>query len=387
TLHAKAKPALIGLCTTGLTEIRGDDVEGVLKNLRAKHPELNDLAVVHVSTPDFKGSFEDGWAKAVTALIDALVEPPRKSPPSPLFQRGDGGGISEMPQVNLLAGCHLTPSDIEELREIMEAFGLKSIFLPDLSGSLDGHVPDDFSPTTLGGSDLEWVREMGSAEITLAVGESMRPAAAALEAKAGVPFVVFDRLTGLDATDRFLDLLSKISGRAVPDRLRRQRSRLVDAMLDGHFYFGKKKVAVGAEPDLLHALSAWFTEMGCEVRAAVAPVHSPVLERVPASEVRVGDLEDLESLAAGCDLIVANSHGRQASRRMGIPLFRVGIPIFDRLGAAHRLSVGYRGTMRLIFEVGNLFLESVGAPFMAPRLDESIPCHAGRPGGLPLREA
>jgi nitrogenase molybdenum-iron protein NifN len=34
----------------------------------------------------------------------------------------------------------------------------------------------------------------------------------------------------------------------------------------------------------------------------------------------------------------------------------VGIPIFDRLGAAHQLTVGYEGTMRLIFEVGNLFL-------------------------------
>jgi len=48
-------------------------------------------------------------------------------------------------QVNVLAGSHLTPGDIEEIREIVEAFGLTPIILPDLSGSLDGHVPDNFS--------------------------------------------------------------------------------------------------------------------------------------------------------------------------------------------------------------------------------------------------
>jgi nitrogenase molybdenum-iron protein NifN len=88
----------------------------------------------------------------------------------------------------------------------------------------------------------------------------------------------------------------------------------------------------------------------------VTTTPSPLLEDVRAVEVLIGDLQDLEERAAGCDLLVTHSHGRQASERLKIPLFRVGIPIFDRLGAAHQLSVGYRGTMRLIFEVANIFL-------------------------------
>ena len=39
-----------------------------------------------------------------------------------------------------------------------------------------------------------------------------------------------------------------------------------------------------------------------------------------------------------------------------LPFLRLGIPTFDRLGAAHRVSVGYRGTRNLIFEAGNLFI-------------------------------
>jgi nitrogenase molybdenum-iron protein NifN len=76
---------------------------------------------------------------------------------------------------------------------------------------------------------------------------------------------------------------------------------------------------------------------------------------VPATEVLIGDLEDFETRAGNCDLLLTHSHGRQASARTGIPLFRIGLPIFDRIGAAHRVGVGYRGTRNLVFELANEF--------------------------------
>ena len=127
-------------------------------------------------------------------------------------------------------------------------------------------------------------------------------------------------------------------------------------MLDGHFHFGGKKIAIGAEPDLLWSIGSFLTEMGCQISAAVTTTHRRVLERVPAEEVLIGDLEDLENRAASCDLLVTHSHGRQAAERLAIPFYRMGLPIFDRLGAGHRLSVGYRGTRNLIFEIGNVFM-------------------------------
>ena len=154
-------------------------------------------------------------------------------------------------RINLLPGSHLTPGDLDELRDIFEAFGLEPLILPDLSGSLDGHMPDDFTPTTLGGISVEDIASMGRSAWTIAIGEQMRDAAVALEKKAGVPFRLFDRLTGLAPNDAFIAFLSKISGRPVPNKYRRQRSQLLDAMLDGHFSFGNKRIAVGAEPDLL----------------------------------------------------------------------------------------------------------------------------------------
>jgi len=76
----------------------------------------------------------------------------------------------------------------------------------------------------------------------------------------------------------------------------------------------------------------------------------------------LGDLEDLELRSAGADLMVTHSHGRQAAERLGIPLFRVGIPVFDRLGAGQQVTVGYKGTRDLIFDIGNLFMANMHEP-------------------------
>jgi nitrogenase molybdenum-iron protein NifN len=340
-IRERAKPDLIAICSTGLTETKGDDVDGYLDLIRQRHPELIDTAIVYVSTPDYSDAFQDGWAKAVLAMIKALVPAsPTKNPQ----------------QVNLLAGCHLTPADIEELRDIIESFGLSAIVLPDVSGSLDGHMPEGFSPTTIGGTTLAEMRAMGASVATLVVGEQMRACANELERITGVPNLLFDRLTGLAANDRLLATLAQMSGVAVPAKYRRQRSQLQDAMLDGHFFFGGKKVALAAEPDLLYALALWLAEMGCEIATAITTTQSPLLERLPVAEVLIGDLEDLERGAQGCDLMITHSHGRQAAARLQIPFHRAGLPMFDRLGAGHQLSVGYRGTRDLIFEIGNLFL-------------------------------
>ena len=72
------------------------------------------------------------------------------------------------------------------------------------------------------------------------------------------------------------------------------------------------------------------------------------------------------------------------SERLGIPLFRYGLPIFDRLGAAHRVSVGYRGTRDLIFEIGNIFMAQVHepTPTIVAAPTRGRPCSCGGYGSL-----
>lgn len=348
-IKKRANPQIIAICSTGLTETKGDDVDGYLKLARQRKPELNDTAIVYISTPDYVGAFEDGWRLAVAGMIKQLVPDTSASP-----QVGQAAG-----QVNLLPGSNLTPGDLEEIKSILSDFGLHAITMPDVLGSLDGHIPSDWRGTTLGGTRLDEVARMGSSIATLAIGQQMLDAAQALQDRTGVPFHLFDRLTGLACNDSLLMTLSQFSGQPVPQKYRRQRSQLLDAMLDGHFYLGGKKVALGAEPDLLFAAGSLLREMGAQLHTCVTTTHSPVLDKLPAETALIGDLEDLEKGAAECDLLMTHSHGRQAAERLDKPFFRIGFPIFDRIGNAHRLMVGYRGTRQFIFDVANLMMAHI----------------------------
>ncbi|BAY98014.1 nitrogenase MoFe cofactor biosynthesis protein NifE [Tolypothrix tenuis PCC 7101] len=342
TLVEKSKPEIIGLLTTGLTETRGDDMEGILRSIRKRHPELYDLPIVFASTPDFKGALQDGFATAVESIVKEIPQP----------------GETRLDQINILASSAFTAGDVQEIKEIVSAFGLKAIVVPDLSASLDGHLDDSYSAVTGGGTTLAELRQMGSSVFTLALGESVRGAAESLQQRFGIPYEIFPQLTGLDAVDDFLQGLVDISGNTVPAKYRHQRRQLQDAMLDTHFYFGRKRVSLALEPDLLWSIVWFLQSMGAEVQAAVTTTKSPLLEQLPVESVTIGDLEDFERLAVGSDLVIANSHGKAIARRLETSFYRLGFPIFDRLGNGQRCTVGYRGTMQLLFDIGNLFLEA-----------------------------
>jgi len=341
TLVEKSKPEIIGLCTTGLTETRGDDMNGILQSIRKRHPELYDLPVVFVSTPDFKGALQDGFAATVESILQELPRP----------------GETRPDQITLLMSSAFSPGDVQEIKEMVTAFGLTPIAVPDLSLSLDGHLDESYNTVTSGGTSLAQLREIGSSVYTLALGESMRSAAEALQAKFEIPYEVFPSLSNLDAIDDFLEGLSDLSGLPVPDKYRRQRTQLQDAMLDTHFFFGRKQVSLALEPDLLWSTVQFLQSMGAEIQAAVTTTKSPLLEQLPVANVTIGDLEDLEHMAGGSDLLIGNSNVAAIARRLHTPLYRLGFPIFDRLGNGQRCTVGYRGMMQLLFDLGNLFLE------------------------------
>ncbi|BAU06533.1 nitrogenase iron-molybdenum cofactor biosynthesis protein NifN [Fischerella sp. NIES-3754] len=342
TLVQKSQPEIIGLCTTGLTETRGDDMDGILKDFRKRHPELDELPIVLVSSPDFKGALQDGFAAAVESIVKEVPQP----------------GEPKAQQVTILMSSAFTPGDVQQIKEIVSTFGLIPIVVPDLSASLDGHLDDSYSPITGGGTTLVQLHKVGSSVYTLALGESMRGAAKILEQKFGTPYEVFTELTGLEAVDKFMQFLANLSGTAVPEKYRRQRRQLQDAMLDTHFYFGRKKVSLALEPDLLWSTVYFLQSMGAEIQAAVTTTRSPLLEKLPIDSVTIGDFEDFENLAVGSDLLIGNSHTQAIAKRLGIPLYRQGIPIFDRLGNGQFTKVGYRGTMELLFDIGNLFLHA-----------------------------
>lgn len=348
TVCEKARPQVIGLLSTGLSEAQGSDMVRLVKTFHTAHPQYDGINIIPVNTPDFSGPLETGYAKAVKAMIDSLV-PETET-------RKDGAG-SRSAQINVLAGAMLTPGDVEEVKAIIEAFGLCPEVVPDLSASLDGHLDDhDFSPITTGGTQASAFAKLHKAQATLVLGSSLHGAADLLHLRTGVPDFRFSHLLSLNAVDGLLSALQEISGKPVPAALERQRSQLQDAMLDTHFTLGQARVAIAENPDLLLAFSELLVSMGAEVVAAVAAAPAEQLNRTPAQAVKIGDLEDLEKIAKAkhAELLIGSSHAAATAQRLGIPLLRAGFPQYDLFGGYQRTWIGYRGIRQALFDMANL---------------------------------
>ena len=57
------------------------------------------------------------------------------------------------------------------------------------------------------------------------------------------------------------------------------------------------------------------------------------------------------------DFLIGNSKGYSVSRKIGVPLIRVGFPIHDRIGGQRILHVGYRGAQQLFDRIVNTMIE------------------------------
>jgi len=327
--------ALIGLISGGVNETRGDDLSGLLKGLRSQNPGVD---LIGVSTPDFSGSLQDGWARTVESLIA-------------FFARE---GARRAQQVALLPGCHLTPADAEALSDLCAAFGLKPVLLPDLSGALDRAD----ASTGVGAASLAELREIGRSAAVIGFGAHMSKASRLLAEICGVEAQILDAPFGLEATDRLIETLAALSGRKPPDRLRRERDRLIDAMADAADTFLWRRIALAGEADMVFALSTLAAEWGLETGAAIiaAPAH-----KGDSPRGIVGDFEDLEAEAFECDLIAAPSGARHVAARLGVPLWRRGVPITDRIDAPFALQFGYAGARAMAFETAALLSDRPGA--------------------------
>ncbi len=350
-------PDVIGILTSGLTEVKGDDVTDAINNLRFKIQD-SICQIINVATPDYEGGLETGYAKAVEAVIE-IVEYKKcnadKTNLSPInLLRDESIGIKLRNQgslINIIAGSHLTPADFTELREIVESFGLKPILLPDLS-ALDGSRMG-FSAIAAGGTRIDEIKDMSRAGFTFAIGSSMEGAAKRLKERFGIEYMVCESITGVRDSDRFMETLSLLSGKPISNKYERQRQILIDGMRDAHYYYSNKKICLAVEADLAVQTSRWLAELGAKVELSVIPQYASSIKIIQAKNVMLGDLFSIEG---DFDLLISNSHAEDTAKRLGIPLYQMGFPVYKVLGNNSRITIGYRGTLCMINEAANLLM-------------------------------
>lgn len=351
----KYRPQMIGIATTCLTETIGDDVDMYLDQYKKETKGSKGLPdFVNVATPSYSGTHMEGFHGAIYQVVR---------------QRAEGGATTEC--VNLLPGF-VSSADYRHLHEIMTDFGLEYTMLPDLSETMDGPALLEYEKVPQGGTPLVAIKEMGRSRATIEFGRTLHEKESAgknLYEKFNIDNTRLGMPIGIEETDRFFAVLSKLRGKEVPKKYQGERGRLVDSYVDGHKYiFGKKAIVYGEE-DLVVGLSAFLAEIGVhpvlcasggtsgKLAASIAAVTGDMLEEQP--QVHEGmDFFEISEMAEALkpDLIVGHSKGYPLARKCNIPLIRVGFPIHDRVGGQRILHIGYRGAQQLFDLVTNAMI-------------------------------
>jgi len=333
------KPQVIGIASTCLSETIGEDIPGHIRNYsEAYQGTVKNLPTfIHASTPSYCGSHAEGYYNTVLATIKTIAE----------HEKTENS-------VTIIPGM-VTPADIRYLKDLLVDFGLNYILFPDYSETLDNEYTSEYQLIPTGGTPIWKIKRIGNSKAVIEFGNvfnkgisrtkevgTLQTAGEYLESAHYIKNYQMPLPIGIEASDRLMEALKELSGKAIPEKHRKERGRLVDAYVDAHKYvFGKKALLYGEE-DFVSALADWLTEIGIE-----------------SLWIKGADFETLRERAEDFkpDFLLGNSKGYYIARERKIPLIRLGFPIHDRFGASRINQIGYRGTQQLFDMVVNALIE------------------------------
>ncbi len=347
-IKSRLSPEAIGICTTCMSETIGDDVK-----LIAKKALTDDtMKIFPASTPSYVGTHLTGYDNALRTLVEMLAvkgEPNNK--------------------VNIITGI-INPGDIREIKNMLRIMNVGSIFLSDISDTLDSPIlPGGHKPLLPeGGTKLSDVADSANSLGTVAICRTAGSAAVYLKNKFNVPAILDPAPIGVANTDRFVQNISRLCGTPIPREIVIERGRLIDSMVDVHHYMFGRKVAIFGDPDIVSAIVRFCAEAGMNPTVAMtATRHKDFAPDIKAanSEYNVDtqilegtDLYEFHEVVKthGAELIVGNSKGKDIADDENIPLVRVGFPVYDRVGVYRYPIMGYNGSIYLLDQMTNAIL-------------------------------
>ncbi len=344
------EPEIIAVHTTCLSETIGDD----LKTFIAQCEIPEGKYVIHANTPSYVGSHITGFSNMVKGAVEYLTK-----------STGVDNG-----KVNIIPGF-ISPGDMKEIKRITSEMGIEYTMLPDTSGVVDSPMTGEFKMYPDGGTKISEIIDAGNSGHTLALGKfASEDGAVAIQKKGKVPYTVLKTPIGIEATDRFLMTLSKLTEKEIPASLELERGQLVDLMLDVHQYFFGKKVAVAGDPDTVTALVEFLISLGAIPKYVVTGTPGEYFQKevnamlekagIEGSTVKgFGDLFDLHQWIKNekVDLLIGNTHCKFIALAEDVPFVRFGFPILDRYAHHYMPTTGYKGAIRLIEMMSNAILD------------------------------
>jgi len=359
-------PDIIGVITTCSSEIIGDDVYGFADtargNLKEKLGEDADkIEIIPINTPSFVESHYKGYDNAINALVNHLA---RKDEPNE--------------KLNIIPGI-INPGDIRELKHMLALMDTEGIFLTDISDPFDAPLrpskTQEIPYYPKGGTTIEELRDSANSLGTVSICKYAGTGAKSLQREHKVPSAIETPPIGLQNTDQFVRNVSKFTGNSVSEELLDERGMLVDSMADNaaRYLFGRK-VAIYGDPDLTTGMARFVGELGMEPTMVCTgvkyPEFNPDMEKISketGADIDVLYGQDLRAVEVylkenPVDLMIGNSDGRLIALDLGIPLIRMGFPVYDRVGYQRHSVLGYRGGLYMMDLITNTVLEKYYEP-------------------------
>lgn len=354
------KPDMIMVSTTCMAEVIGDDLYAFAEAAKEEDggeflPE--DFPIPYAHTPSFVGSHITGYDNMMQGTMQQLTE-------------GKKGETTD--RINIIPGFETYIGSIRSVKNIVESFGADYIMLGDHSDQWD--MPAGDYNMFAGGTKIEDAKDCINSKATLSLQKysttkTMKMVNKRWKQKESANL----NPIGLKGTDEFVMKLAELTGKEVPQNLKTERGRLVDAMQDSYPYMHGKKFAIWGDPDFLIGMVSFLIEMGAE------PTHVLCNNAPRGWEAEMRALLDTSPAAADChvwagkdlwhmrsllftepvDFMIGNSYGKELMRDTNIPLIYIGFPIFDR-HHLHRYSIsGYDGGLNLLTWITNKVLDQL----------------------------
>jgi nitrogenase molybdenum-iron protein beta chain len=347
----KQSPSIIAVTSSCLTETIGEDMEGIIEKFKEANLDQDLPIIIPISTPSYVESHVEGYNRTIKALVEHLAV------------KSVGNE-----KINIITG-NISPADVREVKNILSDLNCENIILTDTSKNLDAPLSESALDLYKDGTTIEEIENTANSLGTIALSKHMDSAAIYLEKQFGVKSISGPLPLGIENTDKFIGSVCELGELEVPETIKSDRGRLIDAMVDAHSYNYHRKVAIFGDPDFVSGMTRFTCEMGMIPSVVCTGTKSKrFIEdiQVISDEKKVspvilagGDLYDMhrEIKEVGADILIGNSYGASMAKEEDIPLFRVGFPIFDRLGAQRIFTLGYKGGINFVDQLTNTMLD------------------------------
>jgi nitrogenase molybdenum-iron protein beta chain len=355
TIFTVYNPDVIAVHTTCLSETIGDDLVQIIAKAVSEGKVPAGKHVIHCNTPSYQGSHVTGFSSMAKAFVTYFADP----------------NAEKTKTVNVIPGW-VEPSDMREIKALASLMGIDIILYPDTSDVMDTPYTGKHEFYPKGGVTVDQIKLSGGSAASIGLGLSASTATVdALQNKCAVPGTMLELPIGLQATDRFVDALHRITGVAVPDAITDERGRLLDFISDMHQYVHGRRVALFGDPDQLVSMVEFLNLLDMKPVYVVTGTPTPHFENrvrkalngaVPEAKIRAGAQADMYLLhqwikQESVDLLIGNTYGKYIARDEDIPFVRYGFPILDRVGHSYFPSVGYKGAMRLLEKILGVLMD------------------------------